>query len=209
MKIVGFPAGPYQTNCYVVLNEQTKQAFVVDPGLGAFSKVNELLALHGMHLAAVLLTHGHVDHTRDAARFGVATYIHPADEFMLSGQQGLSPETLLLFDAQSMQPVEHLHHVHDGELLEVAGQQLEVLHAPGHSPGSVLYVWDGIVFAGDVLFRGSIGRTDLPCSDADAMRESLRNVVLGLDDALSVLPGHGPTTTMGHERGANPYLRDL
>ncbi len=210
MKITGFAAGPFQTNCYIVINDAPgagNRAFVVDPSLGAHPRVMEVVAEEGATLEAVVLTHGHIDHTRDAGAFGLETFIHPADEFMLDAGEGVTAALRLPFDVEHMPPVDHVTHVHDGETLTVAGMDFDVRHAPGHSPGSTLFLGDGFVLAGDVLFRGSIGRTDLPYSDDAAMQDSLRGPVWAIPDAFAVLPGHGPTTTMEHERRTNPYLR--
>lgn len=209
MKIAGFAAGPYQTNCYVVINEDTSEGFVVDPGLGAAPHVRQVFEQEGARLTAVVLTHGHLDHTRDAGELGVPCFIHPADEFMLDGGGGLPESSRTLFDAASMTLPDEITHLTHGDTITIAGIDLKIVHAPGHSPGSVLLVHDEMVFSGDVLFRGSIGRTDLVGSDPDAMRESLRGPVWDLDDRLPVLPGHGPTTTVAHERATNPFLREV
>ena len=205
MRIAGFAAGPFQTNCYVVSNGD--RAFVIDPGLGAHEAVSQLAQEQGLTVEAVVLTHGHIDHIRDAAAFGVETFIHPADAFMLLRGEGVSEQARQLYDASAMPPIDNPTHVEDGQTLTVAGVELRVVHAPGHSPGCVMLVADGVVFSGDVLFRGSIGRTDLPDSDPEQMRESLRGPVWELDDELQVLPGHGPATTVAQEHATNPYLR--
>ena len=205
MRIAGFTAGPFQTNCYVVSNGD--RAFVIDPGLGAHEAVSQLAQEQGLTVEAVVLTHGHIDHIRDAAAFGVETFIHPADAFMLLRGEGVSEQARQLYDASAMPPIDNPTHVEDGQTLTVAGVELRVVHAPGHSPGCVMLVADGVVFSGDVLFRGSIGRTDLPDSDPEQMRESLRGPVWELDDELQVLSGHGPATTVAQERATNPYLR--
>ena len=209
MKITGFAAGPFQTNCYVVVNDELdpSQAFVVDPSLGAHGPAVEAAHREGAELVAVVLTHGHIDHIRDAGAFGLPTYIHPDDEFMLDPSGGEFARLQLAFDVDAMEPVREVIHVADGKTLRVAGLEFAVRHAPGHSPGSTLFVAEEFVFAGDVLFRGAIGRTDLPFSDDAAMRRSLRGPVWELPDALAVLPGHGPTTTVAQERATNPYLR--
>ncbi len=213
MKITGFAAGPFQTNCYIVVNDAVTggdglhPAFVVDPSLGAHDRVVEAVRAEGARLEAVVLTHGHIDHTRDAGKFGLRTFIHPDDEFMLDAGEGITARLRLPFDVEHMEPIEDIHHVHDGETLTVAGLEFAVRHAPGHSPGSTLYLGDGFVLSGDVLFRGSIGRTDLPYSDDAAMQDSLRGPVWEIPDSFAVLPGHGPTTTMEHERATNPFLR--
>ena len=205
MRIAGFAAGPFQTNCYVVSNGD--RAFVIDPGLGAHEAVSQLVQEQGLTVEAVVLTHGHIDHIRDAAAFGVETFIHPADAFMLLRGEGVSEQARQLYDASAMPPIDNPTHIEDGQTLTVAGVELRVVHAPGHSPGCVMLVADGVVFSGDVLFRGSIGRTDLPDSDPEQMRESLRGPVWDLDDELQVLPGHGPATMVAQERATNPYLR--
>lgn len=205
MRIAGFAAGPFQTNCYVVAHGD--RAFVIDPGLGAHEAVSQLAQEQGLTVEAVVLTHGHIDHIRDAAAFGVETFIHPADAFMLLRGEGVSEQARQLYDASAMPPIENPTPLEDGQALQVAGVELRVVHAPGHSPGCVMLVADEVVFSGDVLFRGSIGRTDLPDSDPEQMRQSLRGPVWDLADELQVLPGHGPATTVAQERATNPYLR--
>lgn len=205
MRIAGFAAGPFQTNCYVVSNGD--RAFVIDPGLGAHEAVSQLVQEQGLTVEAVVLTHGHIDHIRDAAAFGLETFIHPADAFMLLRGEGVSEQARQLYDASAMPPIDNPTPLEDGQTLTVAGVDLRIVHAPGHSPGCVMLVADEVVFSGDVLFRGSIGRTDLPDSDPAQMQESLRGPVWDLDDELQVLPGHGPATTVAQERATNPYLR--
>ena len=205
MRIAGFAAGPFQTNCYVVSNGD--RAFVIDPGLGAHEAVSQLVQEQGLTVEAVVLTHGHIDHIRDAAAFGLETFIHPADAFMLLRGEGVSEQARQLYDASAMPPIDNPTPLEDGQALQVAGVELRVVHAPGHSPGCVMLVADDVVFSGDVLFRGSIGRTDLPDSDPEQMRQSLRGPVWDLSDELQVLPGHGPATTVAQERATNPYLR--
>jgi len=205
MRIAGFAAGPFQTNCYVVANGD--RAFVIDPGLGAHEAVSQMAQEQGLNVEAVVLTHGHIDHIRDAAAFGVETFVHPADAFMLLRGEGVSEQARQLYDASAMPPIDNPTPLEDGQTLTVAGVDLRSVHAPGHSPGCVMLVADEVVFSGDVLFRGSIGRTDLPDSDPAQMQESLRGPVWDLDDELQVLPGHGPATTVAQERATNPYLR--
>lgn len=205
MRIAGFAAGPFQTNCYVVAHGD--RAFVIDPGLGAHEAVSQMAQEQGLTVEAVVLTHGHIDHIRDAAAFGVETFIHPADAFMLLRGEGVSEQARQLYDASAMPPIDNPTPLEGGQALQVAGVELRVVHAPGHSPGCVMLVADDVVFSGDVLFRGSIGRTDLPDSDPEQMRQSLRDPVWDLSDELQVLPGHGPATTVAQERATNPYLR--
>lgn len=208
MKIYGFAAGPYRTNTYIVANGE--RAFVVDPGMHAMDKVLEQVAEQGVELEAIVLTHGHIDHTREAgdlaARLNLPVYIHPADAFMLVDGSGVSSQSQVLFDAASMTPIADLRELDPSQLLELIGLEFTVLHAPGHSPGSTLIVGKEFALVGDVVFRGSIGRTDLEHSDPKAMKATLFGLVRSLDDSLTLLPGHGPTTSMRVERQTNPFL---
>ena len=217
MQITGLSAGPFQTNTYVVIGDNASsadtdqarpQAFVIDPGMGTAEPVRELVDKAGAELVAVVLTHGHIDHTRDCAEFGVPVYIHPDDEVMLDPQWGAPGNFGQIFEVESMKQPEDLRHIEIGQM-EFAGMTFRTVHAPGHSPGCVLFIAEDedVVFAGDVLFAGSIGRTDLPLSDPEAMNRSLAGPVWDLDDKLTVLPGHGPATTVERERASNPYLR--
>lgn len=206
MNITGFAVGPYHTNCYVVINENTRQGFVVDPGLGAAERVRRLVADNDAELTAVVCTHGHLDHVRDAAELGVDVHIHPDDAFMLANSSSVPSAGRASFNAAEMATPQRVIDLIDGGVLHIAGIDLLVRHAPGHSPGSVLLVGEELVFSGDVLFNGSVGRTDLEFSDPEAMVRTLRGPVWDLDDAFAVLPGHGSTTTMRVERASNPYL---
>ncbi|WP_165242191.1 MBL fold metallo-hydrolase [Corynebacterium lizhenjunii] len=207
MDIYGFAAGPYQANTYILaLNGQ---ALVVDPGLHARVRVESLVAEHGLSLGAIVLTHGHLDHTREAgdlaAAHGVPVYIHSADAPWLDKAPGMPANSRQLFDAEGMLPIADLRDL-DGPHLEVCGMSFDLLHAPGHSPGCVIVRGEGFALTGDVVFKGSIGRTDLPGSDPQAMERTLREVVLPLADELALLPGHGPTTSMRAERRSNQFL---
>ncbi|MGV0350881.1 MBL fold metallo-hydrolase [Corynebacterium guaraldiae] len=204
-EIFGFAAGPYKTNTYVVANGS--RAFIVDPGMHTLERLEQIAREKSLEFEAVVLTHGHIDHARDAAEFDLPVYIHPDDAFMLEDGSGVSPESQMLFAAASMKQVSDRRDLLGGETLSVAGLEFELLHAPGHSPGCVMLVAEDFALTGDVLFKGSIGRTDLPHSDPVAMQRSLRGPVWGLDDSLAILPGHGPTTTMRRERATNPFLR--
>lgn len=209
MQIAGFTAGPFGTNTYVVTaSGENPEAFVVDPGKDSRVQVQKLIDDAGARLAAVVLTHGHIDHTRDCAEFGVPVYIHPDDEVMLDPKWGAPGDFGRIFEVDSMKQPDELRHLKAGETMTFAGMDFRVVHAPGHSPGSSLLIAadEDVVFAGDVLFAGSIGRTDLPLGDPAAMDRTLAGPVWELDDALTVLPGHGPATTVAQERAANPYL---
>ncbi|MFC6316616.1 MBL fold metallo-hydrolase [Corynebacterium gerontici] len=209
MELLGFAAGPYQTNCYVLIAGQ--RATVIDPGMNAQGPIEQYLSEHHIELEQVVLTHGHIDHTRDAASLAnawdVPVWIHRADAFMLEAGEGVSPESQVLFCAATMPQAKHLEFLKHGETITMAGEKFAIRHAPGHSPGSLLFVGATVCFSGDVLFQGSIGRTDLPQSDPEAMEVSLREQVATLSPNLQVLPGHGPSTTVRAELASNPFLQ--
>jgi hydroxyacylglutathione hydrolase len=216
----GFAAEAFGTNCYVVATGPGEQCVVVDPGIGVVDRLEELLAKHRLQPAAVLLTHGHLDHTFSVTPVcgarGIPAYVHPADREMLADpSKGLSADYRTLFGGrlEYTEPDDVVAMI-DGTVLSLVGLEIAVDHAPGHTGGSVLFRLPGevdeeICFSGDVLFAGSIGRTDLPGGSMDSMLTSLREKVLPLADETVVLPGHGPATTIGRERATNPYLRDL
>jgi hydroxyacylglutathione hydrolase len=219
--VAGFPAGAFQTNCYVVAAAAGAACIVVDPGQDAVEPLQELLAEHRLTPVAVLLTHGHFDHTFSVAPVcdghDVAAWIHPGDREMLADpMKGLSAQaSAALFGGrlQWREPRE-VRILDDGSALELAGVTLTVDHTPGHTPGSVVFrtpTDEGVdvLIAGDTLFAGSIGRTDLPGGDQAQLLASVRDKLLTLDDSTVVLPGHGPTTTVGRERASNPFLQDL
>ena len=221
MLVAGFPADAFGTNCYVVATAPGEQCLVVDPGIGVLDQLAELLAEHRLHPAAVLLTHGHLDHTFSVAPVcgarGITAYIHPADRELLADPvKGLSADLAELFGGRlPYTEPEDVAALPDGGVLELVGVPVTVDHAPGHTPGSVLFRlpeappgWaaDGVCLSGDVLFAGSIGRTDLPGGSLPEMLVSLRDKILPLPDGTAVLPGHGPATTIGQERATNPYL---
>jgi glyoxylase-like metal-dependent hydrolase (beta-lactamase superfamily II) len=222
--VTGFPADAFGTNCYVVATGPGEQCVVVDPGIGVLDRLDEVLAEHRLHPAAVLLTHGHLDHTFSVTpvcgAHGITAYVHPADAEMLADpQKGLSMDLTQLFGGRfSYAEPEDVAELTDGATLSLAGLEITVDHTPGHTGGSVIFRLPGtgtsfdaeqICLSGDVLFAGSIGRTDLPGGSTPTMLTSLRDKILPLADDTVVLPGHGPATTIGHERASNPYLRDL
>ncbi|WP_080794724.1 MBL fold metallo-hydrolase [Corynebacterium pacaense] len=211
MEILGFAAGPYKTNCYVVVGDG--EVAIIDPGMHSHDDLVEYITGNGLEVDKIVLTHGHIDHTRDAGtvarRFNAPVYIHPEDAFFLEAYKGSGSKTANLFDADNMVTPPDLRELRDGDIITLAGTEFRPAHAPGHSPGCTLLVGAEYCFSGDVLFKGSIGRTDFEFADEELMNRSLRTVVLQLDDSLQILPGHGPTTTMRAERMGNPFLRAL
>jgi hydroxyacylglutathione hydrolase len=215
--IRSFPAGAFGTNCYAVAPRSGQECVVVDPGMDAVEPLAQLLREDDLKPVAVVLTHGHLDHTFSVLPvcdgYDIPAYLHPADNGMLADPvrwhgPALAPliTGVRLPDPSGVKPLD------DGAVLDLAGVRLTVRHAPGHTEGSVMFELDlddgpGLL-AGDVLFAGSVGRVDLPGGSWEAMLRSLRDVVLPLDDATVVLPGHGPATTIGRERASNPYLAE-
>lgn len=217
MLVAGFPAGPPATNCWVVAPGEGEQCVVIDPGIEASAQLDELLDRHRLRPVAVLLTHGHLDHTFSVVPVcgarGIPAWIHPSDRGQLADPWsglGLAPGTALLGRLTYAEP-DDVRDLTDGATLSLAGLQLGVRLAPGHTPGSVVFGLTGpeapLLFSGDLLFAGSVGRVDLPGGSEAEMAESLTSVVLPLDDATVVHPGHGPSTTIGRERTTNPFLR--
>ena len=223
MLALGFPAAAFGTNCYVLAPAAGEECVVVDPGVGVEDALLDVLRTHRLRPAAVLLTHGHLDHvfavTPVCGTHGVAATVHAADRHRLRDPlaglgPGLAAALAAEFGPLRWREPDDVVTVEDGARLEVAGLDLTVVHAPGHTEGSVMFLAArerraDLCLSGDVLFAGSVGRTDLPGGDPDAMLRSLRERVLPLDDAVDVLPGHGPATTIGAERASNPYLRAL
>ncbi len=225
--IAGFPAGPWATNCYVVASGPGEECVVVDPGYEAASGVADVVREHRLRPAAVLMTHGHIDHmwsvTPVAGAYDATAYIHPGDRHLLTDPgAGISPETVamlsgMLGGAHTFTEPDDLRELTDLTTLTLAGIDFAVDHTPGHTAGSVTFraPYQGpeevpeVMFSGDLLFAGSIGRTDLPGGDHPTMLRSLAAKVLPLDDAIVVLPGHGGQTSIGRERATNPYLLDL
>lgn len=219
MLIAGLAAEVFGTNCYVVAPSRGEQCLVIDPGVGVIDQLDALLAEHRLRPAAVLLTHGHLDHTFSVAPVcgarGITAYVHPDDRKMLAdpGRYIATDLTALFGGRFSYTEPENVAELVDGTTMTLAGLEVSVDHAPGHTRGSVMFRTPGddapVCFSGDVLFAGSIGRTDLPDGSLPAMMASLRSKVLPLADETVVLPGHGPQTTIGHERATNPYLIEV
>lgn len=227
MLIKGFPAGSFAANCYVVAPGAGEDCLIIDPGEDAAPGIDEIVAEHRLRPVAVLATHGHLDHIWSIAPVcdgaGIPAYIHPADrELLTDPAKGLSlnPGQQLFGGLTLSEPADVLE-LADGMTLDLAGISLITDHAPGHTPGSVAFrlAGDGIaanqierrgaLFTGDLLFAGSIGRTDLPGGDYPTILDSLARVCLPLADETVVLPGHGPLTTIGTERASNQFLRGL
>jgi hydroxyacylglutathione hydrolase len=218
--IAGFPAGSFAANCYLVADAPGSECLIIDPGQDAMDGITEIVERYRLQPAAVLATHGHIDHIWSVAPVcgarGIPAYIHPADRALLSDPaRGLAlPASRSLFGGLTFTEPDDVRELADGMTLELAGMTLVVDHAPGHTPGSATFRLPGAVdpetlFTGDLLFAGSIGRTDLPGGDYETILASLARVCLPLPDETVVLAGHGPQTTIGAERAHNPFLAGL
>jgi hydroxyacylglutathione hydrolase len=221
--IAGFPAGPWGTNCYLAATGPGSECVVVDPGKDAADGVAQVVREHQLKPVAVLVTHGHIDHmwcvAPVAGTYDATAWIHPDDRHLLANPMaGMSRETtqmLLGGDYEFAEP-DDVRELGDRQELELAGLRFVVDHTPGHTEGSVTFRSpyqredvSEVMFSGDLLFAGSIGRTDLPGGDHAAMLRSLADKVLTLPDDVVVLPGHGEQTSIGRERATNPFLLDL
>lgn len=222
MLVVSFAAQVFGTNCYVLAPSAGHECVIVDPGIGVVDALDGVLRDHRLKPAAVLLTHGHLDHvfsvTPVCGARDIPAYIHGDDVYRLADPiSTLDPALVAMFERQfgtkAASEPDDVRTLSDGAVLSLAGLDVTVDHAPGHTEGSVMFRLPDdeteLCLSGDVLFAGSIGRTDLPGGDHAAMLRSLAAKVLPLRDDTVVMPGHGPSTTVGRERASNPYLQGL
>jgi hydroxyacylglutathione hydrolase len=198
--------GPLQCNCYIVGDPATKQAIVIDPGDDA-DGIAQGLAERELVVTAIVATHAHFDHIVAAQRLreltGAPFHLHTEDKPLLPWMQ----ESGRLFLGVNLPaPPEVDTDVDEGDRIKAGDVELEVLHTPGHSPGSISLVSTDGVFSGDTLFAGSVGRTDLPGGDTDALVNAVKAKLFGLEDDMPVYPGHGPATTLGEEKVSNPFV---
>lgn len=209
MHIEAIPAWVTATNAYLVIGD-TGQALLVDapPDPDA---IGRHIAERGVAVTAVLLTHGHIDHTGGAGKLtanaGAVAYVHPEDDFLTFHPTDQLKRIFGYVPPGSYELPERIERLEHGQMLTLAGITLEVRHTPGHTPGHCCFYSDeeGVLFSGDQLFAGSIGRTDLPGGSYPQLMDSMREQVMVLDDGVRVLPGHGPETSIGRERSLNPF----
>ena len=206
MKIEKFVTGIISTNCYLVINEETKQTVVIDPAACPSYLMGHMKS-EGLQVEAILLTHGHFDHIMgidDLRReFPVPVYVHEGDRETL-----LDPALNLSSSYTDGYTFDGADYIRDGQRLELAGFSFQVIHTPGHTPGGVCYYLEseGVLFSGDTLFQNSVGRTDFPNSSMSDLIRSLREKVMKLPNDVKVYPGHMGETTIGHERKYNPFI---
>jgi glyoxylase-like metal-dependent hydrolase (beta-lactamase superfamily II) len=207
MKVQGFTVGPLQENCWLVVDEVAQEAVLVDPGAEA-SRLLAAVDATGARLTGVWITHGHVDHVGAVAEVVAARHVpvwmHPADRPLYDR----AADTALMYGMSFAPPPPPDHDLAEGDVLTVGSLAFTVWHLPGHAPGHVAIHGHSLCLGGDLLFAGSIGRTDLPLSDPRAMQESLARLAT-LPPDTKVLPGHGEPTTIAHELAMNPFLRGL
>lgn len=215
MLIAGFPAGAFAANCYIVAPGPGQECLIIDPGQDAEAGIEEIVARYRLRPVAVLATHGHLDHVWSVAPVcgarNIPAYIHPDDRHLLTDPaKGLSLGAgQQLLGGLTLTEPDDVIELADGITLDLAGVSLVVDHAPGHTRGSVTFRLADTLFSGDLLFAGSIGRTDLPGGNYQTILDSLARVCLPLPDETVVLSGHGPQTTIGAERASNPFLAGL
>ena len=208
LKAAIVPVTPFQQNCTLLFDEDTKSGVVVDPG-GDVARIQDAIAKIGMTVEGILLTHGHIDHAGGADELRAILKVkiagpHLADKFLLDGLAAQAQQ----YGFPGMRNVTPDRWLVEGDSVTIAGVAFKVLHCPGHSPGSVVFVNvdAGIALVGDVLFQGSIGRTDFPYGDSEALVSAVRTKLFPLGDDIVFICGHGPASTFGDERRTNPFV---
>ncbi|RLI26669.1 MAG: MBL fold metallo-hydrolase [Candidatus Hecatellales archaeon] len=208
MKVKTVVVGPVATNCYVVWCEEEREAIIVDPGWDA-EKILEAVREEEVEVKYVVNTHGHMDHigANDQVRraFNAPLLIHKLDAEAL-GEPELNLSMFFWSEIRVSRPDRTLE---DGDEIVFGRVRLRVLHTPGHTPGSICLLGEGVIFTGDTLFAGSVGRTDMPGGSFQRLVYSLKHRIMPLPDGLKVYPGHGPETILGYEKRVNPYLKSL
>lgn len=197
-----FIVGPLGVNCYIVADPATKEACVIDPGADG-AKIKSFIAKNGLDLKFVINTHGHGDHIAANRELGVPIYIHRADKDCLTDPKKNLSSGIFMFDIVSPQAARALE---DGDAIKLGGLELKVIHTPGHTKGSISLALGDVVFTGDTLFQGGIGRTDLAGGDEEEILRSIRKKLLVFKDDVAIYPGHGGLSTIGEERRKNPFL---
>ena len=216
MLVRSFPAPMFATNCWIIAPSEGSECIIVDPGMPDISRdIEMIIEEHKLKPVAALLTHGHLDHTFSitplADGYDIPAYIHSEDRRFIADPAGIHGEQFIAqLEAMTFVEPKKVNELKNGATLELLGMKITAIHAPGHTRGSLMFtINDEILVSGDVLFAGSIGRTDLPTGSSKEMITTLKTKVLTLSDDLRVLTGHGPETTIKFERKNNPYLKEL
>lgn len=195
MLIKTIVVGMMEVNCYIVGDDSSKDVFIIDPG-GDYKKIKKLIDAGGLKVQSVINTHGHGDHIAADGEFGAPVWIHRLDaEFLLDPSKNLSDSFGFSLKTKSASRL-----LEDGDILNIGKHTLEVIHTPGHTPGSICLKGSGIIFTGDTLFCSGIGRTDIPYASEDDIMRSIKEKLLTLDDNYVIYPGHGPSSTIGNEK---------
>jgi len=193
--------GELETNSYILGSEKTKEAVIIDPG-DDYEKIIECLKENGLKARSIINTHGHIDHIGADYKFDIPILIHKEDSHCLTNPE----EDVFIFFGRRFPPTKPSRLLKDGDKISVGDIEITVIHTPGHTPGGICLKYDKILFTGDTLFAGGIGRTDFPGGSADELMESIREKLMTLDEDVTIYPGHGPTSTIGDEKRTNPFL---
>lgn len=205
MKIITYPAGAYEANCYIVYNESDNIGFIIDPG-GDTMGISEIITKTGILVKFIVLTHGHFDHTGAVngikSKFKVPVFMNEKDYNLVSGSDRVHSKFVPPSDAIAIDKF-----LNDGNIIDFGSNNLEVIETPGHTPGGITIRVDNALFSGDTLFFNSIGRTDFPGGSYEQIICSVRQRLFAFPDDTAVYPGHGPSTTIGIEKKCNPFFR--
>jgi len=208
MVIKKLAVGPLEANCYILADEETKEAVVIDPGAEG-ERILEIIKRDSLKVIYIVNTHAHIDHigANDilVRRTGASLLIHTADAHLLR-DTGLNVSAMLEEKREFLPPAKLLN---EGDEIMVNDFSLQVLHTPGHTPGSICLHTEGKIFTGDTLFAGAVGRTDLPGGSLEELKRSIQKKLLTLPDEVVIYPGHGPDTTIGKEKRSNPFINEL
>lgn len=206
LQITAVPVGPFVMNCYIVRDPDTGKGILIDPGDSQLDRIQREVEKSKTEIIAAIGSHGHLDHVGQTVKLkkalGVPFYFHHDDQHLLE----ILDEQARMFGFPTMETPEVDRYLKEGEEVVFGSKKLKAIHAPGHSPGSVCLAGEGVLFSGDVLFQGSIGRTDLWGGDYDTLIHSIRQKLLSLGDEVLVYPGHGPSTTIRREKKENPFV---
>ncbi|MDP8230838.1 MAG: MBL fold metallo-hydrolase [Candidatus Gorgyraea atricola] len=204
MYIETIVVGMMEANCYIVGDEPTKEVFIIDPGAD-YKKIKKIIDRDSLKPKAVINTHGHGDHIGADSEFGLPIWIHRLDaEFLQDPSKNLSGMLGFLLKTKKAKRL-----LEEGDVLKIGNVEIEVLHTPGHTPGSICLKADGVIFTGDTLFHEGVGRTDFAYGSQEDIILAIKEKLFTLDDGYIVYPGHGPSSTIGHEKTNNPFVINL